>query len=208
MENNTDKAMKIVQNNLQRLYPDIDFHHQSRLTKQEIVDLLRSNFPQHRDKFQDPENKRSFIKPDGGFLFAEIGGKKRLILVSEAKRQGTNDEREKEGKSKQSQGNAVERLGKNLTEVRSIFAAHDITPFVCFGEGVDFSDGSSILDRVLTMNQNMPLNQTHVYRVPPFQPVSLYFRRRKWGVQPMADVMTDVASQSIEYYLGLLNEPK
>ena len=33
-----------------------------------------------------------------------------------------------------------------------LFAVESITPFVCFGEGCDFEEESSILDRVSTMN--------------------------------------------------------
>src|SRR3546814_2927056 len=75
----------------------------------------------------------------------------------EMKRQGTNDQRALEGKGKQSQGNAIERLGKNLIGFRSALQYERITPFVCFGWGIDFAPGSSILDRVITMNEFYPL---------------------------------------------------
>ena len=42
-----------------------------------------------------------------------------MILISEVKSQGTNDAREKEGKSKQAMGNAIERLGKNMIGFRT-----------------------------------------------------------------------------------------
>src|SRR3546814_20159135 len=75
------------------------------------------------------------------------------------KRQGTNDQRALEGKGKQSQGNAIERLGKNLIGFRSALQYERITPFVCFGWGIDFAPGSSILDRVITLNEFYPLNR-------------------------------------------------
>src|SRR3546814_7053665 len=78
------------------------------------------------------------------------------------KRQGTNDQRALEGKGKQSQGNAIERLGKNLIGFRSALQYKRITPFVCFGWGIDFAPGSSILDRVITMNEFYPLNRIFV----------------------------------------------
>ena len=66
--------------------------------------------------------KESFIKPDGGFLYAtDKEGNKKLILVAEVKRQGTNDKRLSEGLPKQAKGNAIERLGKNLVGIRAIF---------------------------------------------------------------------------------------
>src|SRR3546814_2163987 len=59
----------------------------------------------------------SFIKPDGGILILKKEDDpsfQRIVLAVEMKRQGTNDQRALEGKGKQSQGNAIERLGKNL----------------------------------------------------------------------------------------------
>ncbi|MFB5029699.1 MAG: hypothetical protein WJU30_00240 [Candidatus Phytoplasma pruni] len=56
--------------------------------------------------------------------------------MSEVKRQGTNDKLKDEGKPKQARGNAVERLGKNLTAIKSMFMHELIAPFVCFGWGL------------------------------------------------------------------------
>src|SRR3546814_5125722 len=64
----------------------------------------------------------SFIKPDGGILILKKEDDpsfQRIVLAVEMKRQGTNDQRALEGKGKQSQGNAIERLGKNLIGFRS-----------------------------------------------------------------------------------------
>lgn len=55
------------------------------------------------------------IKPDGGILFLRKKDDekfKKVLLVTEAKRQGTNDERAKEGKGKQATGNAIEDLAR------------------------------------------------------------------------------------------------
>ncbi|EOW0153548.1 EcoRI family type II restriction endonuclease [Campylobacter jejuni] len=52
------------------------------------------------------ENK---IKPDGGVLFLRKKDDKKfkkILLITEAKRQGTNDIRTKQGKNKQATGNA------------------------------------------------------------------------------------------------------
>ncbi len=75
------------------------------------------------------------IKPDGGSLFLRNTktNKMKPLLISETKKQGTNSERIKNGKKKQPLGNAIERLGKNLTGIRSMLNHYDITPFVCFG---------------------------------------------------------------------------
>ena len=42
----------------------------------------------------------------------------------------------REGKKKQAQGNAIERLGKNLTGVKAMFNHSRITPFIRFWLGV------------------------------------------------------------------------
>src|SRR3546814_17285876 len=78
------------------------------------------------------------------------------------------------GKGKQSQGNAIERLGKNLIGFRSALQYERITPFVCFGWGIDFAPGSSILDRVITMNEFYPLNRIFVFKREDYAPVSMF----------------------------------
>src|SRR3546814_20431987 len=80
------------------------------------------------------------------------------------KSQGTNDPRALQGIVKQSQGNAIDRLGKNLIGFLSALQYERITPFVCFGWGIDFAPGSSILDRVITMNEFYPLNRIFVFK--------------------------------------------
>ena len=52
------------------------------------------------------------------------------IVIAEIKRQGTNNEREKEGKPKQATGNPIERLGKNLTGIKAMMNHEKITPFI------------------------------------------------------------------------------
>ncbi|HLY32565.1 MAG TPA: EcoRI family type II restriction endonuclease [Ktedonobacterales bacterium] len=154
------------------------------------------------------QNDRTFLRPDGGLFYVmDQAGLKRYILVAEAKRQGTNDLRQAEGKSKQAQGNAVERLRKNMQGIDCLFAAEAITPFVCFGEGLDFASDSSSLDRVATMNSFFPLSTIYIdkiYVTQPvqeiFKPTSLYFREAPWMPAEMLDVMWTICQRSIEYY--------
>lgn len=90
----------------------------------------------------DTTFKTRTIKPDGGVILLRKNNDQekppRIVLISEVKRQGTNDARMKEGKAKQAQGNAIERLGKNLTGIKAMLNHEYITPFVCFGWGCDF----------------------------------------------------------------------
>lgn len=112
-------------------------------------------------------------------------------LVAEAKRQGTNTARMAEGLPKQSKGNAIERLGKNMRGIDAMFLGETITPFVCFGEGDDFADDSSIRDRVATLNGFFPLNRIFVDKIQlgedTLKPVSLFFREDPWRPAEMGD---------------------
>lgn len=146
-------AVNAVIDTLKEEYPSLVFEHQKTMKLVDIIAMISRQYPEYANCFGVPLDT-SFISPDGGFLFAKNKqGESRMILVSEVKRQGTNDARQKEGLPIQAKGNAIERLGKNLIGIRAIFKNEGILPFVCFGSGYDFQPGSSILDRVLTMNE-------------------------------------------------------
>lgn len=200
MDNDIDVAVKKSIEYLSKKYPSLKFRHAKKLSLREIIKNLSNQYPKHKEDFAIVLDS-SFIKPDGGFLYASDGKNEKLILVSEAKRQGTNDKRLKEGLPKQALGNAIERLGKNLTGIKAIFRGEKIIPFVCFGNGDDFKKGSSILDRVITMNDFHPLNQTFVDKNhEPFEPVSMYFRQEDWSEDEMTEIMNKIAEKSINHY--------
>jgi type II restriction enzyme len=193
-------AINAVIDTLRAQYPNLTFEHQKTMKLIDIIAILSRQYPEYAKHFGAPLNT-SFISPDGGFLFAtNKQGERRIILVSEVKRQGTNDARQDEGLPKQAQGNAIERLGKNLIGIRAIFKNEGVLPFVCFGSGYDFKPSSSILDRVLTMNEFFPLNEIFVKKdFMPFEPVSMLFRYKAWSAQEMAENMFSVAVKAIEY---------
>jgi type II restriction enzyme len=102
-------------------------------------------------------------------------------------------------------GNAIERLGKNVIGVRTAMLSEGITPFVCFGYGIDFADGSSILDRVATIAMFGELNRTSVVDLGEgvtFNRGSFYFREAEWTVEEMTSVLLDISTRSIHYYLA------
>lgn len=160
--------------------------------------------------------EKTNIKPDGGFLWIKIEGKKHFILLSESKSQGTNDKRLTEGKLKQSKGNAVERLGKNVIAVDILFGDEDITPSVVFLQGCDFFDPeSSIPDRVRTIAKFQPLNQINLYKkqIQKYNHSAGSFFMRghsmyeehgtsDWTSEEISTILYKVAKQSIEYYLS------
>ena len=176
--------LKDVVSNLRRIYPDLEFHY-------------------HSDK--------SYIRPDGGILYidgAPEDGQRYPILISEVKNQGTNDRRIQEGLPKQAKGNAIERLGKNVIGLRAALMRESIFPFVCFGYGCDFEQGSSILDRVTTMAMFGKLNTTYLHNEQNdrFNRGSFYFRDRRWSVAEMAEIMKDIAERSVLYYFSKYGE--
>lgn len=136
-------------------------------------------------EFGDPL-PNTFMSPDGGILSILAAEDEHTfpILITEVKNQGTNDVRAAEGLKKQAMGNAIERLGKNVIGFRAMMLDEGIIPFVCFGYGWDFQDGSSILDRVKTIAMFGELNRVNV--VPEGEEGlinrgSFYFRQEPWS---------------------------
>ncbi|HVO54684.1 MAG TPA: EcoRI family type II restriction endonuclease [Solirubrobacterales bacterium] len=170
----------------------------------EIVAELRGEFADV--DFYDPSPAAS-MNPDGGVLsiVAREDGREHPVLVSEVKNQGTNDLRKEEGKKPQAKGNAIERLGKNVIGIRTAMLAQGIVPFVCFGYGVDFAEGSSILDRVATIAMFGTLNEVNVVNAgsdEQFNRGSFFFREKEWDEAEMSEILIDVGTRSIHYYLA------
>lgn len=192
------------------LIPELETEFNIKLTWQkkilisDIVNTLREIYP--NVGFSNPEKDTSFMSPDGGITYmSSKNGKNYPILIAEVKNQGTNDLREQEGKKKQAQGNAVERLGKNVIGFRTFMLQESIFPFVCFGDGCDFQPGSSILDRVLTIAMFGELQKDHTSNEGPngiFNRGSYYFRYDYWKPSEMKAILKNVARKSIFYYFS------
>jgi len=196
------QALKVV---VARLIEDfsVNLVHDKTWKLTEIVEKLRLEFADVT--FADPGPK-SYMSPDGGILsLVDREGGKHPILIAEVKNQGTNDLRATEGLRAQAKGNAIERLGKNVIGFRTVMLTESIMPFVCFGYGIDFDEGSSILDRVVTIAMFGKLNELHVMNEGDdsrFNRGSFFFRRPAWTEQEMETVMYEIASRSIHYYFA------
>lgn len=203
MDKDVDIAIQRTVIHLRRKYPHLIFNHRKTLRLSEIVSVISRQYPQYTNILSSVMES-SYIRPDGGFLYVTgQDGKPKIILVAEVKHQGTNDKRLKEGLKKQAKGNAIERLGKNLNAVRAIFKAEGVVPFVCFGNGDDFKDTSTIRDRVVTMNDFFPLNTLFVKKEHlPFEPVSMFFRYAEWNTDEITKIMIKVAEEAITHYFG------
>jgi hypothetical protein len=207
---NQDNIIKycreVVLSKLKENYPNLTFGFDKTYGTQSLENIIG----------QEPKTKSSsYIQPDGGLCYVLIKTKKRFILVPEQKKQGTNDKRIMEGKDEQSNGNAVERLGKNLDAFDILFGDEDIYPFVAFLQGCDFNDESSIPDRVRTLFKFQEPNQINLewkqLQKHTFVGGSYFMRGHSiydepgisdWTADEMIPIMYEIAYKATEYYLS------
>jgi len=192
------KAVRNVMNKLKEKYPTIELRHEKKQYLMPIYEYLVEHYPD--DEFEKPLES-SFITPDGGFLHATINGQDKIILIGEVKNQGTNDIRLLEGKKKQAKGNAIERLGKNVIGIEMLLIDEPYNPFVTFGDGCDFAEGSSIRDRVLTINGLRVLGKININNTRKFDTGSYFFRSEKWTEEEMTDIMFNIADTVYSKYI-------
>jgi type II restriction enzyme len=197
-----------VKDILQQKYPDLKFDFEKKKMLRTIEKMVNGEDYTTSDK--------SFITPDGGFLWVKINGKKYCILISEQKRQGTNDRRIQEGKLPQSCGNAVERFPKNKKLFDIIFSKEEINPTVAFFQGCDFCDEETTIgDRVRSFMDFQPQNQINLKWKQLNDRLwsgGSYFMRghsmnekpgtSDWTSDEMLPILLSVATQSTEYYLS------
>lgn len=202
-----DRALRSVEARLNDKFPGVRLHHVTEWKLREVVERLRQDFPQVDFHYFFAS---SAMRPDGGIMsIVDRKGRTYPILIAEKKNQGTNDLRALEGKTKQARGNAIERLGKNVIGFRTAMKTEAIFPFVCFGDGCDFDDDSSILDRVVTIAQFGNLNVEHLHNQGAnneFDRGTFYFRCGEWTEAEMADLSLSIAEKSIYYYFSKYGE--
>jgi type II restriction enzyme len=84
-----------------------------------------------------------------------------------------------------------------------------IFPFVCFGDGCDFDERSSILDRVVTIAQFGKLNVEHLHNqgsTGEFDRGTFYFRLAEWTEREMTELSMKIAERSVYYYFSKYGE--
>jgi type II restriction enzyme len=201
-EKKLSRAMNTVRDRLTREFNGIQLQHESQWRLKHVVEKLSKRFPDVDFKYFF---ETSTMRPDGGILsMVSKKGDVFPILISEKKNQGTNDLRALEGKESQAKGNAIERLGKNVIGFRAVMKSEGIFPFVCFGDGCDFADQSSILDRVVTIAQFGHLNKIYLHPQGDgaFDRGAFFFRVAEWTENEMADVCVEIARKSVYYYFS------
>ncbi len=203
------RAVGRVRGELEKKYPGISFHWMSQWELCSVIDRLKKIYP---DVDFCMTFQTSSMRPDGGVLsILDRSGGMYPILISEKKNQGTNDIRASEGKPRQAKGNAIERLGKNVIGLRTALLNESIFPFVCFGDGCDFAEDSSIIDRVKTIAMFGDLNTVHLHNEGPggmFNRGTYYFRQAEWTEEEMYSRSLDIAERSILYYFSKYKREK
>lgn len=112
----------------------------------------------------EEENKRFYMKPDGGIIVAIVNGEEIPLLITEDKVQGTNDNLYEQNKKRQSTGNAIERAAKNIRGAEMIFSNMDVFPYALFASGCDLHHTETISKRIVMMNMGTP---NHYIEVRP-----------------------------------------
>jgi type II restriction enzyme len=181
----------------------------------------------------------SKIKPDGGIIEVQDREERwRVVLVGEAKFQGKDTENIKAGllvgKNKNQElmvaGNAIERVYKNINEIRNFMLDEYHFPYAVFLQGSNFAtetvqvfrpDGSFVeirhdsgsmnrIDRVTAANYCMKINCNYCKNIfighknssIMLQAASIYARCEPWKEEEMRTIMMEIANTSI----GILNQ--
>ena len=180
--------------------------------------------------------KNSSIKPDGGIIEVQDKlGNWRVVLVGESKHQGNDIEKivagQKQGKEKDSDlmvaGNAIERVHKNILEVRNFMLDEKHFPYVVFLQGSNFAtetftvntkDGREVkiahdagslnrIDRVTASSFGLAINHNYCKNIfvkttssdtNMLQAASLYFQCSPWTAEKMFEVMWEIVKASLE----------
>lgn len=231
-EHSVGSASTSVFEQLKQEYPRFQFRFRQAISKKEINEKLNSIDKRLGKTLFVEESK---IKPDGGII--EVQDKHenwRVVLVSEAKFQGKDVENIKAGmlvgKNKDQDlmvaGNAIERVYKNINEIRNFMLDEYHFPYVVFLQGSNFAtktfqvfkpDGSFVeirhdagamnrIDRVTAANYCMEINSNYCKNIfighknssIMLQAASIYARCEHWDEDEMKKIMMDVAKTSID----------
>ncbi len=231
-------VMSGIMEALQTNHPNLSFRHRPNISKREINDKLASLEP---SLGQVLFVQKASIKPDGGIIeVVDKSGNYRVVLVSESKHQGNDVEKIrtgiKRGKNKDKDlmvaGNAIERVHKNIQELRNYLLDEIHFPYVVFLQGsnfatqtffVDSPDGRKVkishdagnlnrIDRVTASSYGMEINKNYCRNVcveldnhvQMLQAASLYFQSDSWSAGDMAEILWEIALTSLDILSGAL----
>ena len=219
------KISHLVMEQLKKEYPKLTFQYKISIKKEEINKALKEL---DAELGQTLFVLNSSIKPDGGIIeVKDDNGKWRVVLVSEAKRQGrlvgTNNNQDL-----MAAGNAIERSHKNISEIANFMLSESHFPYILFLEGSNFltetisikrPDGRVVkldynsgmlnrLDRLTSANYGMPINTnlcknkfvTHNDKTIMLQATSIYTQGdgQKWNKKKMFNIMLETSKSSLQ----------
>ena len=213
-------------------YPDLEFQLKSSLSKIEINEKLQG-FDERLGQALFVES--ASIRPDGGITeVKDKHGNWRVVLVGESKHQGNDVEKIRagvlQGKNKDQDfmaaGNAIERMHKNVLEIRNYMLDEKHFPYVVFLQGSNFAtecfevtrpDGRVVkvvhnsgmlnrIDRVTASSFSREINNNYCENIivdtgsfqHMLQIASLYCQAAPWKAGVMAEIMLDVAKTSLK----------
>lgn len=212
--------------------PNLEFRQRISLSKKEINAKLQG-FDKRLGRALFVES--ASIRPDGAITeVQDKNGKWRVVLVGESKHQGNDVENILagilQGKNKDQDfmaaGNAIERMHKNVLELRNYMLDEKHFPYVVFLQGSNFAtesfdvtrpDGRVVkvihdsgmlnrIDRVTASSLSREINQNYCENIlvkagsfeHMFQIASLYCKASPWKAGEMAEVMLDIARTSLK----------
>ncbi|MEZ0180489.1 restriction endonuclease ['Camptotheca acuminata' phytoplasma] len=99
-------------------------------------------------------------------------------------------------------------MGKNLIGFRTMFMHENITPFIFFGEGYDFSD-SYTNSKLFLMNEFFELNRIFVFKQEgdykrnknTFSPVSMFAQEKECSIEELIFKFKTIVDVSFGYYI-------
>ena len=144
---------KLTLESLRQKYPNLTFRIRAFITKKEINDSLNKLDSELGTTLILPNAN---IRPDGGIIEVKDDSNNwRIVLVTEAKRQGKDIENISKGikvGTKKDQdlmaaGNAIERSHKNISEFANYMLSELHFPYIIFLEGSNFLIQNVIVER-------------------------------------------------------------
>jgi len=213
-------------------FPSLEFRQRSSLSKKEINKKLHSL---DSKLGQVLFVKSASIRPDGAITeVLDQRGNWRIILIGESKHQGNDVEKIRagilQGKDKDQDfmvaGNAIERMHKNILELRNYMLDEKYFPYVVFLQGSNFAtqsfdilrpDGRVVklihdsgmlnrIDRTTASNLSRKINQNYcknmIIKVGSdnymTQIASLYCQAEPWKAREMAEIMYNIAVTALD----------
>ena len=196
------KKLKLL--NLSQTY--LVFDH--KLYWREVMKQVETQAPlDDKNSLLKDEDLKNGILPDGGLLYLQRKGHpKQLLLTSEMKHQGTNYARQLAGKSKQANGNAIERMHKNIDVVRAYMSNESVFPYIVYCWGEDFAD-PVVQCKILPAVQQHEFNRDYTvkYGSDRIPSASVYLKPEPepFTVQELYEIGLQVALESLTHYLVL-----